>query len=148
MAAGSHVRAQIRAAFVAQLTGLPTTAARVYAGRTRPLAADHSPSLLVYARDERVSPSATLGALDRVLEIVVEGRVVAADAPDETLDTIAAEVETALGVLPTLGGRVLAVDLAASRVAVQADGKNHIGSVTLEFAVLHRSREGAPTEFV
>ncbi len=142
----THVRAQIREAFAARLTGLTTTGPRVYAGRTRPLAKDHDPALLVYATEE-TSDVAAMGApatATRALTVMVEGRVSGSAPPDETLDAIAAEVETAIGANWKAGGLAKEVTLVATRLRAQAPGESQLGEVALEFRVSYRTREGAP----
>lgn len=141
----THARAQLREAAIADLTGLPTTADRVFAGRTRPLAKDHEPTLLVYAVEETVEIEAFGAVLGRTLTLAVEGRVSAAAPPDDALDAIAAEVEAAL---LAKAGALLAlarsVTLTATRINAQAPGEKHIGAIRLEFAVVYRTREPAP----
>lgn len=146
-----HVRRQIRDAVVQALTGLPTTAARVYVGRARPLAPAHEPTLLVYTRSE----TAVRGAggrqpkLDRVVILDVEGRVSLPDAPDDVLDQIAVEVEAAMwGLADQLGtflnGLARDIKLVSTEVIAEAAGERHIGGVRLEYAVAYRTSEGAP----
>jgi len=146
-----HARQQIRDAVVALLTGLPTTGARVHAGRTRPLAEDHDPTLLVYTTEER-SQADTIGrpvATLRELTLRVEGRVVsAAVPPDDALDDIAAEVEAAIGADPTLGLGVIDSELTATRILAQAPGQRQAGEITLDYLITYRTRENAPTVIV
>jgi len=140
----SHVRAQIRAAAVQALMGLPTTADRVYSGRTRPLAQGHRPSLLIYAIEERSDTHAGSKLL-RELTLAIEGRVVMADVPDDILDSIALEVEPALIRRPLLGGRALEVTLTATRITTEAPGENHVGEIRMEFRVQYRTDESDPS---
>lgn len=96
----SHVRAQIRAAAAADLTGLPTTGARVVPSRVFPPgAADHAPALGVYALGEGLESDGVdlAGTLvPRVLDLGIEIRVPHGPAWDDTIDQAAAEVEAAL----------------------------------------------------
>lgn len=144
----AHVRAQIRAAVAAAVTGLPSTADRVYVGRsTRPLGADHPPSLLIYARSEQ-SRRDTHGPnpiLAREALVIVEGRVseASAAAAEEALDEIAAEVESALA-LNALGGEVYGVDLLSTEIAVTAEGESHIGAIALTWRYRYRTPERQP----
>ncbi|TAK50238.1 MAG: hypothetical protein EPO23_03260 [Xanthobacteraceae bacterium] len=140
----THVRSQIRAAVVAALSGLATTGARVYPGRTRSLGEDHEPTLLIYTTDERAEIDAMGGILLRRLTLVVDAQVVASGPPDDTLDQIAAEVEPAMILNPSLGGLAKWVLLTATRTAIRADGKRHLGEVRLEYDIGYRTRENNP----
>lgn len=145
----AHARAQIRDAVVSALTGLTTTGSRVYSGRTRALAKDHQPSLLVYATSETSDVDASGRKLLRILLLVVEGRVVATGASaasdiESTLDTVASEVEARLTREPSLGG--LAQELTLTRTVINAvsPGESHAGEVRMEFRVAYRTRETEP----
>ncbi|MFL9823438.1 hypothetical protein [Rhodoplanes sp. SY1] len=145
-----HVRRQIREAFVALVTGLPTTGPRVHSGRVRPLGSGHEPCLLVYATDESAE-RATIGRnplLARTLLVAVEGRVsvASAQAAEDLLDTIAAEIEARVaGSSPRLGGLASDLVLAATRILVTAEGHRHDGEIRLLFRVSYRTRAEAPT---
>ncbi len=146
-----HVRKQIRDAVVAALMGLPTTADRVYVGRTRSLKAAHEPTLLVYTRSE-TSKRAVKGVppkLDRVVLLDIEGRVSTADVPDDLLDQISGEVEAVMwdlfdGVGAFLGGLAMDLQLVSTEVIAQAEGDRQIGGVRLEYSCLYRTAEGTP----
>jgi hypothetical protein len=142
----AHARAQIRNAAVALLTGLATTGNRVYHGRTRPLKADHAPTLLVYATDEASAAGSTGHPVlvQRILTLMIEGRVIGNFVPDDMLDAIAAEVETAIGADPSIGGLALDTQLAATRIAAQPAGERQAGEIRLEFRVTYFTRENAP----
>lgn len=88
----THMRTQIRNAVRDALVGLPATADRVYVGRTRPLAANHLPTLLIYAREEatRREANGMPPDLHHELTLDIEARVAMADVPDDALDEIAA----------------------------------------------------------
>lgn len=150
-----HVRKQIRDAVVACLTGLPTTADRVFVGRTRPLAAAHQPTLLVYTRSE-TSTRAVKGVppkLERVVILDVEGRVSLPDVPDDTLDQIAGEIEAAMWDLfdgrgTFLGGLAMDIKPVSTELIAEANGDRHVGGVRVEYLVTYRTAEGAPTAAV
>lgn len=139
-----HVRAQIRQKVVEALTGLPTTANEVFKGRTRSLPAGHQPTLLIYVTDERSDTDAMGGILGRELTAVVEGRVTSAGVPDDTLDTIALEVEPAMVGVPLLGGLVKEVTLTSTLINTQAPGDAHAGEIIMKFRVQYRTKENAP----
>ncbi len=144
----AHVRAQIRAAVVAALTGLETIGSRVYAGRTRALGAEHEPTLLVYCTQESsgVDTISSNAKLLRNLTLIVEGRAVADQSDDleATLDQIASEVEPVMVSDPTLGGLALEVTLTASRLNAQSPGESHAGEIRMEYRILYRTAEKTP----
>lgn len=134
----THIRQQIRAHVAARLANLPTTADRVYVGRTRALGADYDPTLLIYSRDEssaRVASKAGRATLERVTQLYIEARVTAAAPPDDLLDQIAAEVEIAMAADTRLGGLALDSVPAATSIETSSDGGAHIGSCRLEYRV-------------
>ena len=140
-----HARQQIRDAVAAALTGLSTTGDRVYAGRTRPLAKDHEPALLVYTSEESAEAhTQSPRRLLRTLTLFVEGRVSGADVPDDTLDDIALEVETALAGDADLGELIKDIVLVRTMTDTQAPGGAQVGEVRLQFAVLYRTTAAAP----
>lgn len=105
----NHLHKQIRDATVTALTGLATTATRVYANRLMPLPDVLSPSLLITLDDESATPL-TLSAnplYERTLSLSVAAMAKATSALDDTLDQISKEVETALAAGITVGGRRL-----------------------------------------
>lgn len=142
----AHVRKQIRDRLVALLTGLPTTGQNVFPGRTRPLGADHPPTLLVYAIEEPadLQSGGEPPTQGRALTVAIEGRVIGPDVPDDALDAIAAEVETAIGANQLLGGLVKEVTLTATRITTQAPGQSQAGEARLEYRVTYFTNEGAP----
>lgn len=102
-----HGREQLRHAAKALLTGLPTTGARVFAGRVEPLGTDECPGLNVRVSQE--TPRDDLMTLldedaPREVQILVEGYINAGG--EDALDQIAIEVEQALEGDPTIGGLV------------------------------------------
>lgn len=144
-----HARAQIRARAAAELAGLPTTGSNVFPGRVRPLARDTQTALFIYSLEEDAIADSisAMGAprLSRTLTLAVEGRVaLGGDVdPEDTLDQIALEVERTLGP-STLGGLLLELTLAQSRLEIQAQGDSLLGSIVLQYRAVYRTAEGAP----
>lgn len=155
-----HARKRIRDLAASTLAGLPTTGTRVYAGRTRALPANYDPSLLIYARSEKINRDAHghPPPLLRVMSLDIVGRVQMADVPDDLLDTIAAEVEAAIyAAAPAFfaldGVGIISMELDSVEIAAkvaEADGRSsekHSGAVVLSYQVTYRTKEGAPTAF-
>lgn len=155
-----HLRQQIRDAVAARVTGLTTTQARVYLGRTRPLEQDHLPALFVFTRQE-ISRLLSLGrprTTLRIVDLKVEGRVQlaaqgagvdTAQACEDLLEDIALEVERKMfGEDTTFGRLVKDLVLTGTVKTVTAAGDRHEGSMLLSFDVSYATREAAPDSAV
>jgi hypothetical protein len=142
----SHVRQQIREYVASQLTGLTTTGSNVYTSRVYELVADKLPALLVYTTSETSSEVSFSKARhqNRALSINVEGYVRARSSYDDTLDTIASEVETALLDDPLFGGLTVNAELVNTDIDLSGDGDQPVGTVRLTFAVTYRTETGQP----
>lgn len=142
-----HHREAIRDAVVARVTNLTTTGTRVYRSRVFPIASHLLPALLVYCTDEVIEPE-TLPRpqkLRRTLTVVIEGYARATADLDETLDDIAAEVETAIGGGPTLGGACKTCQIRSTSIEMVDGGDQPLGTIRMEFAVEYRTAENAPS---
>jgi hypothetical protein len=151
----AHARQQIRDYVKAALTGLTTTADRVYTGRARPLAADALPTLLIYTPDENVR-RAVHGrppGLERPMTLHIEGRVSVAMnvSSDDLLDDIAAEVETAIAAKIDYAaavffeGKAQNVELLRVEQVAKAEGEKDQGGIRLTYSVTYCTVEGAPS---
>lgn len=117
----AHVRKQIRDALATAVTGLATTGANVYTSRVYPISSASLPALLVYTQDESSKyltvsqPRTIMRTLTAIIEIYVQGNT----TYDDTIDSIAAEVETALNDV-TLSG--IAKDLMITGFTAEFSG--------------------------
>lgn len=143
----THIRNAIRDNITTSLTGLTTTASNVFQTRIYPLADAKLPGLAIYTMSEEseyqsISPPRTL---HRKLEVVVEAYVKAVANYDDTLDTICAEVETALYTDLTRGGRAFDTRVLSfeADISDQGDQPMILGKLTVE--VQYKSTEGSPT---
>jgi len=152
-----HARQQILAAMQARLTGLPRTGGNLFIARRADLAAAQLPALRLEAGPEQSALHAGAGQprgigparlLARQVDIRVE--VVAQDstAVPAALDAIAADVETAVGSDPTLGGRVIDTVLVGSDPDYTATGEHDGGTLVLNFRVNYHTRENNPTTLI
>lgn len=118
----SHVRTQIRDAFVARLTGLATTGANVFGQRTRPNA-DALPYLKVFLGDDN-GELLTVGddrAEQRDAEIVIEAYAKDGGDMEDLLDQIAMEVQAQIATTPDLNFGGLIKNLGAPRIEPDVD---------------------------
>jgi hypothetical protein len=147
----SHARQQIRAKFVALVTGLTTTGANVFPSRSFTLDEDSLPSLSVYTNDETIDKVAHTvnGALmQRGLEVVIEAHAKDSDGLADLLDTIAAEVETVLAAPILMGSVEITAGLQSTQTVFLSDGETDIGALRLVYLVTFGTFERDPQTIV
>ena len=142
-----HVRKQIRDAVVTTVTGLTTTTTNVFASRVYRVEDSKLPALLVYTNEEEseVLSMSRPQKIHRTVAVVVEGIAKATTALDDTLDTIAKEIETAIAADPTVGGLAKETVLTDIGVELTGDAQQPTGSIRLSFAVRYVTLETDPT---
>ena len=131
----AHARQTIREAAGTLLGNLTTTSTRVFQSRMAPQ--DSLPCLLVTTEEEQIEWGAFEKQLDRRLTIRVIGLAKATSTLDDTLDTIAAEVETALGTN-------LKYELTAIAVDFDETLEKPAGRIVLDFGYRYFTNAGAP----
>lgn len=143
----THIRAQVRHALVAALTGLPTTGARVYsvarAGSVVPAA--NLPCLRVYSFREVIEPNGRRAnpykrRVEGVVEIVVKG----GDDYLDRLDAIAVEVERAIDTSAGLGGVVQLIEPRHYEPREDASGDQVVAVGTYTFEAHTLTQPGVP----
>lgn len=138
----AHARKLIREALATVVTGLTTTGSRVFQSRMRPQ--DDLPCLIVVTNDESIDRAGIGDELEHSLEIVVTGIAKAADNVDDTLDTIAEEVEIAIGANNSLGGRVRGLDLRNLQTEFDDSLEQPVGLVRLGYRATYFTNAGVP----
>jgi hypothetical protein len=132
----THVRKQIRDDVTTAITGLATTGTNVFQSRVYPNEAAKLPSLCVYTTTESSEViSLNPARIGRELEVVVEGYVKAKTGLDDTLDTIAVEVEEALAVDITRGGIAHETFITGTEIGLSEEGEQPIGIIKMTFQV-------------
>jgi hypothetical protein len=142
----SHVRQQIREQIGTILTGLATTGSNVYQSRVYALNESSLPALLIYSKSE-ISSIGSIGVnlgIERQLNITIEAYVKANSNFDDTVDTICAEVEVAMGNNRTINGTAMFNFLEATDISFDGDGENPVGVATLNYVVEYRTAQNAP----
>lgn len=139
----AHVRKQIRDSVVTAVTGLTTTGANVYRTRVYPLASGKLPGLAVYTNAETsTNETVTIPRTkSRLLEMVVEGYVSGTTNLDNTLDTIAVEVEEALTADVTRGGLAKDTQLTATDIELVGEGEKVAGVIRMTFEIMYSTLE-------
>ena len=146
----SHVRQQIRERIATNVTGLTSTASRVFQSRVYNLQSTELPGLLVYTTSEQSERDSFISSngLNRVVDVVVEGYAKAASNLDDSLDTISAEVEAALAADPTCNSLSKDLALASTEIEYTGEGDQPIGLVRMTFNVVYRTTATAPTSAI
>ncbi len=142
----SHVRQQIRERVATDLTGLSTTGSNVFQSRVYPMEGAGLPGLIVYTNSETTDLEGTSSGrnLVRVLDVVVEGYVKATSNSDDTVDTIAAEVETAIANDSTINSLAKDSILATTEIELSGDAEQPIAVVRMTFTVVYVTADNAP----
>lgn len=145
----SHVRQQIRDDIVTTLTGLVTTGSNVFRSRIFPLEQTNLPALCIYTKSE-ASEYDTIGlprSVNRVLDVAVEAYVKGVSNYDNTLDTIAVELEEAIAADITLGGLAKDAQITAFEADFAGDGEQPVAvgrfTVTVEYRTVENDVETA-----
>lgn len=133
-----HPRQQIRAAITERLR---ETFKNVYASRAKPLFDQDLPALLVYCateiiKQERWDTDGT-GALTRELELFVEAVDTGKEELDDKLDTLAADVESALDgwEIPSHKNAVMRFKGTDMDISIQAN--KIYGAIRLAFSITY-----------
>ena len=139
----AHIRKSIRDNITTALTGLATTGSNVYQTRFYPLAEAKLPALTVYTKSEEteygtINPPRTQ---IRTLEVTVEAYVSGNTGVDNTLDTIAVEVEEALYADLTRGGNAKDTLITGFDADFSGDGENPVGVGRFSIQVVYVSLE-------
>ena len=146
----SHVRQQIRERIATNVTGLTTTASRVFQSRVYNQQSTELPGLLVYTTSEQSERDTFISTngLNRVVDVVVEGYAKAASNLDDSLDTISAEVEAALAADPTCNSLSKDLALASTELEYTGEGDQPTGMVRMTFNVVYRTTATAPSSAI
>lgn len=136
----AHQRKTIRDQVITSLTGLTTTGSNVFNSRVYPNEQSKLPLLNVYTISESSELDA-VGSLLRSVDLVVEGFASANSNIENTLDTIAKEVEEALGSDITLNSTCKNHFISSTEVTLANEGSLPIGVVRLVFTVIYRTTQ-------
>ena len=141
----AHLRQSIRERIATDVTSLTTTGANVFQSRIFPVEDSKLPCLLVYttSEDSEVTEMASPRPMTRILNVVVQG-VVSAAQPDDTLDLISKEVEVALAGDVSINSLANNSFLASTEIDFNADGAKPIGTVVLNYSVEYRNLDNNP----
>ena len=139
----AHVRKQIRDAVITTLTGLSTTGSNVFRSRIYPLESNKIPGLCVFSKSEAKTFDTLTRprSINRVLEIGVEAYVKATSDYDNTLDTIAVEVEEAIASDVTLGSLAKDTQVTSFEADFSGEGEQPVAIGRFTVEVIYRTLE-------
>ena len=144
----AHIRQQIRAEFVALLTGLPLTASRIESSRVYPIRKESGHYLIITTPTDDVDSSR--GVLSefkefRRLRVEVQCVVKAVANYEDILDDICAQVSARLFANDRLSGLGDLDELLSTSTSFDGEGDQPMGVATMSFIVLYRVDELDPT---
>tara|TARA_R110000772_G_scaffold179249_1_gene290648 strand:- start:353 stop:796 length:444 start_codon:yes stop_codon:yes gene_type:complete len=133
----AHIRQQIRDRVIADVTGLATTGANVYDSKLYTFTQGELPALAVYTQNEtsEISTIAPAVTLDRELEVIIECYAEANANIENTLDTIASEVENSLGTDLNLNNLAITQFLSSTDIDFTSEGEKPLGICKLTYNV-------------
>lgn len=141
----AHLRKTIREHVKTTCTSLSTTGSNVYETRYFPLQTANLPALLIYTNEESIEEY-TIGASTRtqirLLQVIIEAHVQGTANIDDTLDTIAEEVEEAMCADPTRGGNANDTKLVNTEYEFDT-GSQKIGLARFTYAITYATKENA-----
>jgi hypothetical protein len=141
----AHVRKAIREHVVTTITSLSTTGSNVYETRYFPLQTGNLPALIVYTLDETVEDY-TLGQNTRTqfraLNLIIEAHCRGTANIDDTLDTIAEEVEEAMVTDISRGGNAKDTKLVSTEVDFDTASQK-TGLMRLTYLISYNTIENA-----
>lgn len=125
----AHVRQQIRENIGTTLTGLATTGSNVFETRLFPIGEAKLPAICIYTNSEEAEYSTITPPRSqmRELSVAVEFYVKATTNLDDTLDTIAVEIEEALATDLTRGGLAKDTKVTTFEADYTAEGEQSVG---------------------
>ena len=141
----AHIRKTIREHVVTTITSLSTTGSNVYETRYFPLQTGNLPALIVYTLDETVEDY-TIGQNTRTqlrsLNLIIEAHCRGTANIDDTLDTIAEEVEEAMVTDISRGGNAKDTKLVSTEVDFDTASQK-TGLMRLTYLISYNTVENA-----
>jgi hypothetical protein len=125
----NHIRQQIRERVGTTLTGLTTTGSNVFQSRVYNL------------EDSKLLEMGSTRTLQRNLSLVVEAYVKANSNYDDTIDTIAKEVEAAMGADVTHNDLARDSFLDSTEINYNGEGEQPIAVMTMVYNIIYLTTE-------
>jgi hypothetical protein len=138
----SHVRQQIREAAATALSGNTDAGTRVYSSLYYPSERANLPLIHVYVDNEESELAGLGGLLARTCDLVITAIEDGAEATlDNTLDTLAAQIEAQIGgnILSGLSKQTV---LIGTTVLRDSDGNQPTGTISLTYQITYHTDDG------
>ena len=139
----NHIRQQIRERVGTTLTGLTTTGSNVFQSRVYNLVNAKLPAIIIYTKseDSELLEMGSTRTLQRNLSLVVEAYVKANTNFDDTIDTIAKEVEAAMGADVTHNSLARDTFLDSTEINYNAEGEQPVAVMTMVYNINYLTTE-------
>jgi len=133
----AHVRKTIRDHITTTLTGLTTTGSNVFQTRLFPVEESKLPALCIYTKSEATEYATLTQSRTQVreLEVIVEAYVKGTANIDNTLDTIAVEIEEALSSDVTRNSNAKDTRVTSVDIDFNGDAEQSVGVARFTVAV-------------
>jgi len=143
----AHIRQLIRDRVISTLTGLNTTGSNVFGVRVYPMNEASLPGIIVYTETESTEYITTSlpRTQMRTLTVSAEAYVRASSDYEDTLDTIAAEIEAAIYNDVTLNGLAKDSRIISFETGFSGEAEQPVITGTFIIEVVYTSTEGTPT---
>jgi|TARA_R100001530_G_scaffold25972_2_gene20929 hypothetical protein len=140
----AHIRKTIRENIGTALTGLSTTGTSVFESRTFPINFSALPALLIYTKDEEVIEFSlkTPRTQFRQLQVIIEAHIKGTSNIDDTIDTIAEEVEEAMVTDVTRGGHAKDTRLVSTEIEFE-EATSKVGLAIFTYVIEYATVENA-----
>jgi len=140
----AHIRKTIRENIGTALTGLSTTGTSVFESRTFPINFSALPALLIYTKDEEVIEFSlkTPRTQFRQLQVVIEAHIKGTSNIDDTIDTIAEEVEEAMVTDVSRGGHAKDTRLVSTEIEFE-EATSKVGLAIFTYVIEYATVENA-----
>ena len=140
----AHIRKTIRENIGTALTGLSTTESSVFESRTFPINFSALPALLIYTKDEEVVDFSlkTPRTQFRQLQVVIEAHIKGTSNIDDTIDTIAEEVEEAMVTDVSRGGHAKDTRLVSTEIEFE-EATSTVGLAIFTYVIEYATVENA-----
>ena len=140
----AHIRKTIRENIGTALTGLSTTGSSVFESRTFPINFSTLPALLIYTKDEEVVEFSlkTPRTQFRQLQVIIEAHIKGTSNIDDTIDTIAEEVEEAMVTDVTRGGHAKDTRLVSTEIEFE-EATSKVGLAIFTYVIEYATVENA-----
>ena len=142
----SHVRKQIRDVAITNLTNLTITGTNVFKSRVYPLQDEELPGLCVYTaaetNDDETGKFDIFDNRELIIQVDAYDKLIA--GIEDSLDDIAAEVETAIMADPKFSGLAKFTDYLGFTSENSVDGEQPVGKMSVTFRVTYFVNTGAP----